>query len=45
MEDQVMEVAEGAMVVVVKVVKGMATREVDMVETVMEDTEAMTEVK
>lgn len=43
-----MEVAEGAMVVVVKVVKvvkGMATREVDMVETVMEDTEAMTEVK
>ncbi|KAF3843235.1 hypothetical protein F7725_002084 [Dissostichus mawsoni] len=40
-EDQVMEVAEGAMEVVVKV---LATREVDMVETVMEDTEAMTEV-
>lgn len=44
-EDRVMEEAEGAMVVVVVVVQGMATRVVDLVEAAMEVTEAVTEVK
>lgn len=44
-QDRVMEEAEGAMVVVVVVVQGMATRVVDLVEPAMEVTEATTEVK